>query len=139
MNNVQLMGRICNDLALNQTPNGVSVVSFNLAVDRYAGKDSEKKTGFIPCVAWRQTAEHICRYFSKGDELLLQGNLQSRNYNDKNGTTHYVTEVVIDKVYFTHGKKGQNVSQQTTATAETVTAPPATGVEIEHTDDEYPF
>lgn len=139
MNNVQIMGRICNDLALKQTPNGISVTSFNVAVDRYAGKDAEKKTDFIPCVAWRQTAEHICRYWTKGDEILIQGNLQTRTYDDKNGTKHYVTEVIIDRAEFTHGKKGQNASQQGGTAADTSSAPPESSTELTPTDEDYPF
>jgi len=105
MNSCQLLGRICNDLELKTTPSGVLVVSFNLAVDRYMGKDAEKKVDFICCVAWRTTAEHICRFWSKGDEILVSGSISTRTYQSKENKTVYVTEVIIDRADFTHGNK----------------------------------
>ncbi len=113
MNSCQLLGRICNDLELKTTPSGVSVVSFNLAVDRYMGKDAEKKVDFISCVAWRTTAEHICRYWHKGDEILISGSISTRTYQNKDGNTVYVTEVIVDKTDFNHGNKKEDHSSDT--------------------------
>ena len=99
LNNVIIMGRITQDLELRQTPNGVSTLSFNVAVDRnYSGKDGQRQTDFITCVAWRQQAEFISKYFAKGRMIAIVGNLRSRTYDDKNGTKHYVTEVYVESL-----------------------------------------
>ena len=97
INRVVLMGRITHDLEVKQTPSGLSVVSFSVAVDN--GKD--KPANFISCVAWRQTAEFISRYFSKGRMIALEGKLTTRSYEDKNGSKRTITEVVVDNVSFT--------------------------------------
>lgn len=116
LNKVVLMGRITNDLELKQTPNGVSVLTFNIAVERsYARQGEERQTDFISCVAWRNTAEFICRYFGKGRMIAVIGNLRTRTFDDKNGVRHYVTEVYADEVSFTGEPKqngGQNVREQ---------------------------
>lgn len=108
LNKVILMGRITQDLEVRQTPSGVSVLSFTVAVQRsYARQGEERQTDFINCVAWRQQAEFIGRYFRKGRMIALEGNLRTRTYDDKNGTKHYVTEVFVDNVSFT-GEKSDN-------------------------------
>lgn len=108
LNRVILMGRITHDLELKQTPNGVSVLSFSIAVDRgYARQGEERQTDFINCVAWRQRAEFINNYFAKGRMIAIEGTLQTRTYDDKNGVKHYVTEVVVDNVSFTGEPKQQ--------------------------------
>ena len=79
LNKVILMGRITHDLELRQTPNGVSVLSFSIAVDRsFARQGEERQTDFIDCVAWRQQAEFISRYFGKGRMIAVEGELQTR-------------------------------------------------------------
>lgn len=93
-----LMGRITQDLELKQTPNGVSVLAFTVAVDR---NSKDKQTDFISCVAWRQTAEFIAKYFGKGRMIAAEGQLRTRTYDDKNGVKHYVTEVYVDNASFT--------------------------------------
>ena len=109
LNRVILMGRITQDLELKQTPSGVSVLSFNVAVERsYAKQGEERQADFINCVAWRQQAEFISRYFGKGRMIALEGNLRTRTYDDKNGTKHYVTEVYVDSVSFTGEPKQQS-------------------------------
>lgn len=109
LNRVILMGRITQDLEVRQTPNGIAVLTFNLAVDRsYQSQNGERQTDFITCVAWRQQAEFISRYFSKGRMIAIEGNLRTRTYDDKNGTRHYVTEVFVDSVSFTGEPKAQN-------------------------------
>lgn len=108
LNRVILMGRITQDLEVRQTPSGVSVVTFNVAVDRnYSSQNGERQADFITCVAWRQQAEFIGRYFGKGRMIAIEGNLRTRTYDDKNGTKHYVTEVYVDSVSFT-GEPKQN-------------------------------
>ena len=112
LNKVILMGRITQDLEVKQTPQGVSVLSFSVAVQRsYARQGEERQTDFINCVAWRQQAEFIGRYFSKGRMIALEGNLRTRTYDDKNGVKHYVTEVYVDNVSFT-GEKAEGGYQQ---------------------------
>ena len=86
MNKVIMMGRICNDLELKITPSGTNVCSFRIAVDRnYQVKGEEKKTDFFNVVAWRTAAEFVTRYFAKGRMILIEGEMQTRQYTDKNG------------------------------------------------------
>lgn len=111
LNKVILMGRITQDLEVRQTSSGVSVLSFTVAVQRsYAKQGEERQTDFINCVAWRQQAEFIGRYFRKGRMIALEGNLRTRTYDDKNGTKHYVTEVFVDNVSFA-GEKADDLQQ----------------------------
>lgn len=111
MNNVSLMGRLTQNPELKTTQNGTRVTSFSLAVDRkYTPKGQERKTDFITCVAWRVSAEFISKWFRKGDMIGITGEIQTRNYEDKNGNKRTAVEVVIDNAYFC-GKK--NESQQT--------------------------
>lgn len=108
LNKVVLMGRITRDLEPKQTPQGVSVVTFTIAVDRsFVKQGEERQADFITCVAWRQTADFICRFFGKGRMIAIVGNLRTRNYEDKNGTKHYVTEVYVDEASFTGEPKQQ--------------------------------
>lgn len=113
-NAVTLMGRITRDLELKTTPSGVSVLSFSLAVERdYVAKGEERQTDFINCVAWRNTAEFISRFFAKGSLILVAGQLQTRKYQNKDGNNVTVTEVVVDKASFT-GEKKQTGAPTTT-------------------------
>ncbi len=112
-NKVILMGRITHDLELKTTPNGISVCHFQMAVDRrYQTKGEEKKTDFFRVTAWRQTAEFITRYFRKGSMILVEGELQTGSYTDKNGNNVNVVEVVADQVSFTGEKKDDNAAAQ---------------------------
>ena len=101
MNRVILMGRLTSDPELRQTPQGTSVVRFTLAVDRRFKRDGGQSADFITCVAWRQTAEFVCRYFQKGRMMALEGQLQSRSWDGQDGKRQYATEVVVDNVFFT--------------------------------------
>ena len=113
MNNIGLLGRICGDLELKTTNNGVSVVSFTLAVDRsYTPKGQEKQTDFIPCVAWRNTAEFIAKYFKKGQRMAVQGSLQSRKYTANDGGQRTAYEVVVDNAFFCESKNEPSVEMQ---------------------------
>lgn len=108
LNRVVLMGRITHELDLKVTPSGVSVLQFNVAIDRsYVKQGEERQTDFIACVAWRQQAEFISKYFGKGRMIAIEGSLRSRTYDDKNGSKHYVTEVYVDSVSFTGEPKQQ--------------------------------
>ena len=104
-NKVILVGNLVADPELKQTPSGVSVATFTLAVQRrYAKPDDAQQADFINIVAWRQTAEFISRYFSKGKMILIEGELQTRSYTDKNNNTVRVTEIVADRATFTGEK-----------------------------------
>lgn len=102
LNRVIIMGRLTSDPVLKQTPQGVSVTSFNVAIDRNMGKDKERQTDFIPVVAWRNTAEFISKYFGKGKMIIVEGNLRTRTYDDTRHpeVKHYVMEVYADNVSF---------------------------------------
>ena len=107
MNSICLMGRLTGDPELKTTQTGVSVTSFSVAVDRaYRSKDQERQTDFINCVAWRNTAEFISRYFHKGQRIALQGSLQSRKYTANDGSSRTVYEVVVDNAFFCEAKGG---------------------------------
>lgn len=97
INKVIILGRITNDLEVRQTPSGLAVLSFTVAVD--AGKD--KPAYFIDCVAWKNNAEFINNYFGKGRLIAIEGKLSTRSYEDKNGNKRKVTEVIVDNVSFT--------------------------------------
>lgn len=105
MNVVCLLGRLTATPELKTTQSGVSVTSFSVAVDRtYQPKGAERQTDFINCVAWRNTADFVCRYFQKGQRIALQGSLQSRSYTDKNGNNRTVFEVIVDNAFFAESK-----------------------------------
>ena len=106
MNVVCLVGRLTADPELRQTPNGTNVCSFSVAVNRaFAGANGERQADFINCVAWRQTAEFIARYFRKGQNIGLNGTIQTRTYQDKDtGKNRTAFEVVINNAYFVESK-----------------------------------
>lgn len=107
LNRVVLIGRITQDLEVKQTQNGVACLQFTIAVDRnFKNANGEYEADFISCVAWRESAEFINRYFSKGRMIAVEGQLRSRTYEDKNGSKHYITEVYVDSASFT-GEKSQ--------------------------------
>lgn len=112
LNKVILMGRLTADPEHKQTPNGIAVTSFSIAVERnYADKQTGKRDAdFINIVAWRGTADLICKYFSKGRLIALEGSIQTRNYEDKAGNKRTAFEIVADNVYFTGEKAGDNQS-----------------------------
>lgn len=109
LNRVILMGRITHDLEMRQTQNGTACLTFSVAIDRnFKNANGEYDSDFITCVAWRQQAEFIGKYFGKGRMIAIEGQLRSRVYEDKNGTKHYVTEVFVDSASFTGEKTPQN-------------------------------
>lgn len=107
LNSVNLIGRLTRDPELRSTPSGVSACGFTLAVDRNYGKGEERKADFINCVAWRQTAELVAAYFRKGNMLALEGSIQTRTWDDSDGTRRYATEVVVNRVHFIESKKAR--------------------------------
>ena len=112
-NKVILMGRLTGSPELKQTPSGVPVTSFSLAVDRKYSKGENKQVDFITVVAWQQTAEFICKYFAKGQAMLLCGELQTRSWKDQNGNNRYATEVRVDEVSFCEPKKDEETNYTT--------------------------
>ena len=102
-NHVGIQGRFVADPELKHTLNSTAVTSFSLASNRIKS-NGEQDVTYIDCVAWRGTADFICKYFSKGDMVLVSGSLISRSYTDKNGTKHKVTELLVNSVDFC-GKK----------------------------------
>lgn len=142
-NKVIMMGRITHDLELKTTPSGVSVCTFIIAVDRrYQAKDEEKKTDFFNVVAWRQTAEFVTRYFAKGRMILVEGEMQTRQYTDKNGNPATWYEINADRVSFTGEKKADTQSASAPAAApptyETAQTPQA-DYAAASADDDHPF
>ena len=109
-NKVILMGRLVADPELKQTQNGASVTSFNIAVDRKYNKGEEKQADFPTIIAWRQTAEFICKYFGKGSAILIAGELQTRSWTDQQGQKRYATEVVAHEVFFCEAKKNSETN-----------------------------
>jgi len=108
-NKVILMGRICHDLELKTTPSGFSVLSFRIAVDRnYQVKGEDRKADFFSVVAWRSTAEFVSKYFGKGRMIMVDGELQTRQYVDKNGQNQNIVEVVANSIHFTGDKPPQS-------------------------------
>ena len=107
LNKTFLQGRLVADPELRHTTSGVAAATFRLAVDRdFKNKDTgERQADFISCVAWRQTALFVEKYFSKGRMAIVEGKLQTRTYDDKDGVRRYVTEVVADSVYFGDSKR----------------------------------
>ena len=124
INNVTLLGRLTASPELKTTQSGISVISFCIAVERrYTQKDGDKQTDFINCVAWRQTAEFITKYFNKGDLIAVTGEIQTRKYQDKDGINRTATEVVIGNVSFCGSRKqtieNQNVTPSNFSNADT--------------------
>ena len=103
INKVILMGRLTRDPELRHTNSGASVCSFSVAVDNGYGEN--RQTDFINCVAWRQTAEFISKYFRKGSMVALEGSIQTRSWDDQEGKKRYATEVIVNQVYFAESKR----------------------------------
>lgn len=105
MNKVILMGRPVRDPEVRYTQSGVAVASFTLACDRrYAKQGEERQADFIACVAWNKTAEFVGQYVKKGQRIALDGRIETRSYDDKNGNKRYVTEVIAENVEFAQSK-----------------------------------
>lgn len=130
VNLVVLQGRLTAQPELKTTPNGVSVTSFTLASDR--GYGDNKQTDFIPCVAWRGTAEFISKYFQKGSMIAVEGSIQTRKYQDKNGDNRTAYEVVVSEAHFIEKKKEESF-QRVEETGETQES------EFTETDEDLPF
>lgn len=145
INMVALMGRLTYEPELKVTPSGVSVIRFQVAVDRNRqSKDGERQADFIDCVAWRQTAEFISRYFHKGSLIAIEGTIQTGNYTDKNGNNRKQTEVLANQVSFC-GSKSESGTGNAANTTPAQPAPSYASAddsdfeEIVDDDDDLPF
>lgn len=154
LNHITIMGRLTRDPELRYTQSQTPVASFTLAVDRdYGGRDGgEKQTDFIDCVAWRQTAEFVSKYFQKGSMAVVSGRLQIRDWTDREGGKRRSAEVVVDNVYFgesrrrdsgdsgsyggNYGSSGDSRSYSATASSAPSASPFA---ELDDGDGELPF
>ena len=136
LNKITMMGRLTRDPKLCHTQSGNSVVSFTLACDRdFAAQGAEKETDFIDVVAWRNTADFVSKYFSKGRMAVVAGRLQIRNWEDKDGNKRKTAEIVAESVYFGDSKRdGQNASAAAPASAEFAQLPDTTPVPFSSPD-----
>lgn len=140
LNVVGLNGRMVFEPELRSTTSGVSVIRFTIACDRnYQAKSEERKADFIDCIAWRNTAEFISRYFHKGDMIAIQGSIQTDNYTDKDGNKRKSVTVVADNVSFCGGKSKSKPNLNIQAPTEYASADDSDFEEIIDEDDSLPF
>ena len=133
MNKVELVGRLTKDPEVKLTSNQTQFCNFTLAVDRrFKDQNGQRQADFINCVAWRQTAVFIQKYFRKGNRIGLVGSIQTRSYDDQNGQKKFITEVVIDEAEFVESSGSTPVvdpyRQEPAAPAQSFTPPPADSV-----------
>jgi single-strand DNA-binding protein len=116
LNRVVLIGRLTKDPELRYSPSGVAISTFTLAIDRrFKNAQGEKETDFIPCVVFKQLAEICANYLSKGKLASVDGRIQVRTYNDKDGQKRWVTEVIAEDVHFLSPKDGGSGTQARTS------------------------
>src|SRR5690625_3180573 len=145
LNRVVLVGRLTRDPDLRYTPNGVAVANFTLAVNRpFTNQQGNRDADFINCVVWRKPAENLANYMKKGNMVGVDGRLQSRTYEDQDGKTVFVVEVVADSIQFLESRKDNNQSQQQNQQSQQATTntddPFANeGQPIDVSDDDLPF
>ena len=126
MNKAILVGRLTRDPELRTTASGVSVCSFTIAVNRrFRNAEGNYDADFISCVAWRQQAEFMAKYFAKGRMVGIVGSIQTRNYDNKDGQKVYVTEVACDEIHFVDSKAASGDSFQPSANTSAPSAAPA--------------
>lgn len=122
MNKSIIMGRLTSDPELRQTQSGIATCRFTVAVNRrFKNANGEYDADFISCVAWRQTAEFVSRYFSKGSMICVEGSLRTGSYQDRNHSdvTHYTTDLYVDNVEFCGSKQNNGEQAQQTTTVQT--------------------
>jgi single-strand DNA-binding protein len=113
INNVVLVGRLTRDPELRTTGSGISVATFTLAVDRqFTNASGQREADFISCVIWRKAAENFCNFTSKGSLVGIQGRIQTRNYDNKDGQRVYVTEVLVDNFSLLESRRERESRQQ---------------------------
>ena len=143
MNKAILVGNLTRDPEVRNTASGISCVTFTVACQRkFANPQGVREADFINCVAWRQTADFVARYFAKGSSIGVEGTIQTRTYDAQDGTKRYVTEVIVDSVEFVGSRGHQQSEANYTAPAPTgysQPAPASTGGFEEVEDNELPF
>ena len=148
INRVVLMGRLTKDPVLRTTPSGISTVTFSIAVDRNYVKSGEERTAdFFDAVAWRTTADFIASYFSKGDMIAIDGQLQTRKYTAKDGTNRHVVEINVDRASFTgawtntqiHPRNNTPVIPSHNAPASNADTLPLDDEDLPFGDEDLPF
>ena len=117
LNHITCMGRLVRDPELRKTASDISVVSFTIAVDRDYKNGDEREADFLSCVAWRGTADFIARNFSKGRMICVDGSVQTRKYEDKDGNKRTAFEIVAQNVYFADSKRNDSGSTEQAASA----------------------
>ena len=138
LNHITIMGRLTRDPEMRSTQNGAAVANFTLAVERdFKADGGAKETDFIECVAWRNTAEFVSKYFTKGRMAVVSGRLQLRKYKDKDGNNRTVAEVVADNVYFADSKKEETNGGYDTPAPDNF--PANSFADLPDDDDELPF
>lgn len=138
LNHITIMGRLTRDPELRRTGSGIAVVSFTVAVDRdFSGKDTEKKTDFIDCVAWRQTGEFVSKHFTKGRMIIVDGRLEMRDWTDKDGNKRRSAEINVNNAYFGDSKPAADPAPSYSAT--TTAAPASQFAMLDGDDAELPF
>lgn len=111
LNVIALVGRLVADPELRHTTSGIATCTFRIAVDRsYVRQGEERKADFFDIVAWRQSAEFVCKYFRKGNLIAVNGSLQTRNYEDRNGNKRTAYEIVADNIHFVESKAAASSS-----------------------------
>lgn len=144
MNNVQLIGRLTATPELKQTKSGVSITRFTVAVDkRYQKQGEDRKADFISCIAWRQTAEFICKYFTKGRRIGITGSITTGSYEASDGHKVYTTDIDVDNAEFVDSVDAANTSQSTarstaSSTVENVIDSAGDG-EVDDSNPDLPF
>lgn len=113
-NRVILGGRLTSQPELKTTQSGTNVTTFTIAVNRKKGKDGDQQSDFINCVAFKERAELICRYFSKGSSICVVGEIQTRKWQDNNGNNRYATEVIVNEVCFVDSKSDNHSASTST-------------------------
>jgi single-strand DNA-binding protein len=140
INKVILGGRLTADIELKATPSGVAVAQFTIATNRRGSK--EPTTDFINCVAWRQTAEFVSKYFTKGSSICVVGELQQRSWEDKNGGKRYATEVIVSEALFVDSKsdaQGVGTASPNNYIPDAYKQPQTANFEAVSVDDDLPF
>ncbi len=138
-NLVVLTGRLTADPELKTTPNGIPVTTFSIAVNRNYRAGEEQQTDFINIVAWRQRAEFITKYFKKGNMIGIEGSIQTRKYQDKNGNNRTLFEVVVNNAQFVESKREGGAAPVNSEPASYSNADASDFTEIGGMDDDLPF
>ena len=140
LNVAVLTGRLVADPELRHTTSDVAVTSFTIAVDRsYQKAGADRQADFIDIVAWRNTAEFVCKYFRKGQLIAVQGSIQTRSYQDKDGNKRKAFEIVADNVHFAETKRGENPQGESRAQAANRWPDVKADYEEIPLDDDLPF